>query len=60
MHVSTQVILRQSHQEERTGQWGFKVVLKDTYSQLPLGSLVEDGFDLLGPVSKAELVVDAS
>ena len=60
MHVSTQVILRQSHQEERTGQWGLKVVLKDTYSQLPLGSLVEDGFDLLGPVSKAELVVNAS
>lgn len=47
-------------QEERTGQRGFKVVLKDTYSQLPLGSLVEDGFDLLGPVSVAELVVDAS
>ena len=60
MHVSTQVILRQSHQEERTGQWGFKVVWKDTYSQLTLGSLVEDGFDLLGPVSRAELVVDAN
>ena len=60
MHVSTQVILRQSYQEERPGQWDFKVVLKDTYSQLSLGSLVEDGFDMLGPVSRAELVGDVS
>ena len=60
MHVSTQVISRQSYQEERPGQWDFKVVLKDTYSQLPLGSLIEDGFDMLGPVSRAELVVDVS